>query len=341
MKVKKSIGRKMLRAKQMKDMRIAETPYVRERRLQASRSRNRETRETETNEDRNLRIEHNRLRNTASRASETAQERKSRLANMRLQTAASRTTLRNSLSMFNNAAFRYNHEIDYSSHSSVIIGAMNAVCTHCQAFKFKNETPGMCCADGKVRLPELNCPPEPLLSLVSCATAESRHFLTNIRKYNACFQMTSFGATKIIRDSFMPTFKVQGQIYHRAGSLLPLSNSQHKFLQIYFMGDEIEQINQRCSINSETRRSIVSSLQTLLNEHNELIRLFKTALTRMTRDEYKIVIKADKTPVGQHERRFNAPTINEVAIVIVGEQFESRDIILHRRNNNIERYNNI
>lgn len=112
MKVKKNIGRKMLRAKQMKDMRIAETPYVRERRLQASRSRNRETRETETNEDRNLRIEHNRLRNTASRASETAQERKSRLANMRLQTAASRTTLRNSLSMFNNAAFRYNHEID-------------------------------------------------------------------------------------------------------------------------------------------------------------------------------------------------------------------------------------
>ncbi|GFU87081.1 helitron_like_N domain-containing protein [Trichonephila clavipes] len=49
------------------------------------------------------------------------------------------------------------------------------------------------------------------------------------------------------------------------------------------------------------------------------------------------VIRADKRPVGQHERQFNAPTIDEVAIVIVGEEFESRDIILHRRSGDIQR----
>ncbi|KAE9541875.1 hypothetical protein AGLY_003866 [Aphis glycines] len=32
-----------------------------------------------------------------------------------------------------------------------------------------------------------------------------------IRKYNGCFQMTSFGAKKIVTEGFMPTFKVQGQ----------------------------------------------------------------------------------------------------------------------------------
>ncbi|XP_076264167.1 uncharacterized protein LOC143198693 [Rhynchophorus ferrugineus] len=52
----------------------------------------------------------------------------------------------------------------------------------------------------------------------------------------------------------------------------------------------------------------------------------------MPSDNHKIVIRADKTPAGQHTRRFNAPTIDEVAIVVVGENLESRDIVLHRRN---------
>ncbi|GFV20705.1 lipocln_cytosolic_FA-bd_dom domain-containing protein [Trichonephila clavipes] len=47
----------------------------------------------------------------------------------------------------------------------------------------------------------------------------------------------------------------------------------------------------------------------------------------MPADDYAVVILADKRPVGQHERQFNAPTIDEVAIVIVGEEFESCDII--------------
>lgn len=36
-------------------------------------------------------------------------------------------------------------------------------------------------------------------------------------------------------------------------------------------------------------------------------------------DNHKIVIRADKTPAGQHARRFNAPTIDELGIVVVGE----------------------
>ena len=47
----------------------------------------------------------------------------------------------------------------------------------------------------------------------------------------------------------------------------------------------------------------------------------------MPADDYKVVVRAHKTPVGQHERQYNAPTIDEVAIVIVGEEFNSRDII--------------
>ncbi|GFU28201.1 ATP-dependent DNA helicase [Trichonephila clavipes] len=135
----------------------------------------------------------------------------------------------------------------------------------------------------------------------------------------------------------MLTFRVQGQIYYHAGSLLPLPDADHKLLQIYFMANTDEQIAQRCHYNAGTRREIVGALQGLFDQHNELVRLFKTAIQRMPADDYAVVIRADKRPVGQHERQFNAPTIDEVAIVIVGEEFESRDIILHRRSGDIQR----
>ncbi|KAL4153788.1 hypothetical protein QTP88_001621 [Uroleucon formosanum] len=130
---------------------------------------------------------------------------------------------------------------------------------------------------------------------------------------------------------------MQGQIYHRAGSLLPVSDSNYKFLQIYFMGNSPKEIDLRCAHNNLVKRSIVEQLQTLFHEHNQLIILFKTALDLMSSDNYKIEIGADKTPAGQHARRFNAPTIDEVAIVVVGENLESRNIVLHRQNDRLQR----
>lgn len=111
----------------------------------------------------------------------------------------------------------------------------------------------------------------------------------------------------------------------------------YKFLQIYFMGNSPQEINLRCANNNSVKRSIVEQLQNLFHEHNQLIILFKSAMDMMPTDEHKIVIRADKTPVGQYAGPFNAPTIDEVAIVVVGENLESRDIVLHRRNNQLQR----
>jgi len=57
----------------------------------------------------------------------------------------------------------------------------------------------------------------------------------------------------------------------------------------------------------------------------------------MPTSDYKVVVRADKTPIDQHERQYNAPNIHEVAIVIVDEEFNSRDIILCRRNDDVQR----
>jgi hypothetical protein len=59
----------------------------------------------------------------------------------------------------------------------------------------------------------------------------------------------------------MPTFKVQGKIYHRVGSLLPISGADTQFLQIYFMGDVAAEANHRCSRVPGTRLDIVTQLQ--------------------------------------------------------------------------------
>lgn len=223
-------------------------------------------------------------------------------------------------------------------HPNVVIGKMDNLCLHCHALKFKKEPPGMCCSSGKVILSSINEPPEPLQSLVSGTTPLSKHFLENIRKYNSCFQMTSFGATQISdNNGFMPTFKVQGQIYHQIGSLLPMPEEDSKFLQIYFMGDKEKEIDRRCAIHQATKRAIIADLQRFLHEHNYLIKLFKHALDQMPSNDYQVVICPDKTPANEHERRFNAPNVDEIAIVMIGSENEKRDIIVRRQDSSLKR----
>jgi len=49
--------------------------------------------------------------------------------------------------------------------------------------------------------------------------------------------------------------------------------------------------------------------------------------------DLKVIIRADRRPVGEHARRFNAPATNEVAIILVGEEHGKRDIVLNHRDN--------
>jgi hypothetical protein len=45
----------------------------------------------------------------------------------------------------------------------------------------------------------------------------------------------------------------------------------------------------------------------------------------MPTDEYQIVIHADKRPAGEHERRYNSPNVDEVAVIVVGQESDKRD----------------
>lgn len=60
----------------------------------------------------------------------------------------------------------------------------------------------MYCSVEKVKLTPLIETPEPLRTFLAGESTDDKLFLYNIRKYNACFQMTYFCTTKDIRARF-------------------------------------------------------------------------------------------------------------------------------------------
>jgi hypothetical protein len=80
----------------------------------------------------------------------------------------------------------------------------------------------------------------------------------------------------------------------------------------------------------------LTQLQDFLHANNAYFLLFKTALERVPTDDNKVVIRADKTHTVEHPRRFNAPTPDVVAIVMVGNDFGTRDIVIQKINNTLQ-----
>ncbi|UYV78541.1 hypothetical protein LAZ67_16001942 [Cordylochernes scorpioides] len=247
-------------------------------------------------------------RKAAVRSLETPDPIHSRLqAHSEIYTSTRRNTRTNIFfssvwSSMENAGFNYS--VEYFKHPLISLGMMDTTCRFCGALRWKDESSGMCCSNGKVRLPLIDLPAEPLRSLLSGENSDSVHFLRNIRKYNSCFQMASFGAENQTHSvTFPTTFSIQGhQVYHRIGSLCHLRTSQVDFF-----------------------RSILWAMMMMM-----IFRLIEDA-SKYRDDAYKVVVNADRTPPGQHPRRYNAPTANEVAVVLAGNQFGSRDIVLHQR----------
>jgi len=134
------------------------------------------------------------------------------------------------------------------------------MCRHCDAQIFKNKTPGMCYANGKIKVKGLNPSPEPLLSIFFENSVDLKHFAKHSQiqfyiSYDILWSQPSHPRP------IHTTIKIQGQIFHRVGSLLPTPDSEHKFLQVYFMDDENVQIDQRCNCIPGIKRYIIPSLQ--------------------------------------------------------------------------------
>ena len=108
-----------------------------------------------------------------------------------------------------NEAFSYEPSKNYEKCDYLEIGKMSVKCKYCSALKWEKEPPGLCCSNGKVRIPKIAKPPEPLASLLMGDSSKSKSFLKSIRVYNSLFTMTSFIAHEVQED-WQPTVKIQG-----------------------------------------------------------------------------------------------------------------------------------
>ncbi|XP_014790107.1 uncharacterized protein LOC106883568 [Octopus bimaculoides] len=137
----------------------------------------------------------------------------------------------------------------------------------------------------------------------------------------------------------MPTFKIQGQIYHKIEPLLPSTNETPQFLQVYYVGDYETQAARRRTISPSTSFEVILQLQETLHMHNSYVKIFKYALEFPSVPDFTVVLDAEKRPANDHSGRYNAPNCNEIAIVLGGEQHNPRRIVLSCCDQTVKRIN--
>ncbi|PWA68564.1 helitron helicase-like domain-containing protein [Artemisia annua] len=169
--------------------------------------------------------------------------------------------------------------------------------------------------------------------------------MESIRAYNQMFAMTSFGATvdDTVNHGRGPyIFKVSGQIYHKIGSLIPTGDADPKFLQLYIY-DTQHEVHNRLSHFSQSDRSaldprIVQGLINFLDDHNELVRIFRTARDKCAEadvPEFKVRLYS-----GVSERGYELPTSQTLGAIVFdcGQESESNyDVILEYRDGPLRR----
>ncbi|EPQ61091.1 hypothetical protein GLOTRDRAFT_30816, partial [Gloeophyllum trabeum ATCC 11539] len=230
---------------------------------------------------------------------------------------------------------------------------MDVECIFCGALHWRLErlsksterspTFGLCCDSGQVRLPAFDTAPYLLRRLFVANDPQAREFRENIRQYNAALAFTSLGVT--IDDSVNTgrgpyVFRVHGELYHQAGSLLPPEGTPPAYAQLY-IHDPRDALEQRMRRNPNLRRDTMDLLQGLLLEHHWYAHRYKHAFEIIREyGEDDIAVRLRFNPREHDWRRYNLPTADEVAAIIPGDGQQvkdSRDIILHKRTGRLER----
>nr|GEV35869.1 hypothetical protein [Tanacetum cinerariifolium] len=199
------------------------------------------------------------------------------------------------------------------------IGNCTHTCQHCGALfwykeRLKSSMPrgsrsryNHCCKGGQVALRTYQIYPEYMKLLL-----EDRYFLENIRAYNQMFSMTSLGAQvdESINNGRGPyVFKISGQLYHWIGAL---------------------------------QSDIVEGLIELLDAHNALVQLFRTAREKL-QDVHILNFKARLYNV-VGAREYELPTRGMLGAIVYEPGLETDmdyDIIIKERSGYPQRVNKL
>lgn len=228
---------------------------------------------------------------------------------------------------------------------------MNKICDKCYALKWKNETKGFCCLNGKVVLTPLH---EVSLILHHFLTSNdlntNKPYVDNIRAYNSILAFTSLGAN--IDEELanakegIYTFQIQGALYHRIGGLMPKEKLLSVFAQIYFYDSDMDkQLERRQEIFPHLNSDMLNALQTeLYNIENPFVHNFITAgeqaRSRNDITDMRLVIHHTH---GKDMKQYNKPTANEVAVIFLDfdDVLDPRDIVIKYHEDKLKHINEL
>ncbi|XP_047267573.1 ATP-dependent DNA helicase PIF1-like [Capsicum annuum] len=131
-------------------------------------------------------------------------------------------------------------------------------------------------------------------------------------------------------------FRLFGQNYHQIGSLLPPEGSTPKFAQLYIYDTENEVSNRINAVSrgqdaNKLHVEIITDLKQMLDDNNVLAKTFRMVRERFQENDCSNVKLKLIGKRGTNGRRYNLPTIPEVATLVVGG-----DIVLNVESSGIE-----
>ena len=187
----------------------------------------------------------------------------------------------------------------------------------------------LCCCKGKVELPAVPPPPEPLKSLLENTHPKAKTFLKDIRLYNSALQMASSAINQVPMAGGPSNERIGGSVHHMAGPLHPRNGEPPRFAQLYVYDNDNELQNRLQAFPNGAQcldADLLQQLQTMLHRENHFVRTFRAAASAPMADG-KIVFHCDS---GLDQRRYNVPTSAEVAGVLPEDADEHvRDIVVH------------
>ena len=209
----------------------------------------------------------------------------------------------------------------------------------------------MCCSNGSVTLPIVNDTPEPIRVLLTDTrvnangkvvwTDRTAHFQQNIRSYNNAVSFTSLGAkldraiTDTMNAAGIYTFRIQGALHHSMGSLLPPPGERPRFAQVYMFDSIQEQLQFRHETHPNLDLDVLQLLSMVLREVNPYVQFWSNAAERIAENAQLTIRLKMLNPTVCDPRRYNRPTVDEVAAIIVqpenDEEPLARDIIIQHR----------
>jgi len=202
----------------------------------------------------------------------------------------------------------------------------------------------MCYLQEQIQLPPLQPLTGILYNYLTGNDYLSREFHNNIWQYNVAFAMTSVGVkidNSVTRQSSPYCFKIQGELYHLTGALLPHGDQTPMYAQIYIL-DTAEQLNIRRA-NNNLDPVVMDNLQTMLLDNYPYIGHYRHAYElireKPVEKQKEITIRLHVN-LQQDQRTHNLPTAEEIAVIIpedgIYHAMDDRDVVLRAREGQLE-----